>query len=300
MQNQKILVTGSSGFIGNNIIKNIKNKFFYGIGRKSKKKINKKNLLLFKENLFKNITVKNLNLFKIKFDFIIHCAGKGIVSNNKTEFKKNILALKNVLDYMKKYSQKTNLIFISTLSVYGNKNKKLSEKDSLNPMSHYAKSKIKAENLCKLYSKKYNLKILILRVGPLYGIGLKKQFIFDACKKISNNKNTFFGTGKEIRDYLHIDDFSFLIKKILNSKIKKFEIINVGSGKKYYIIDVIRYIKKEFSSKDKIFFNNKGSSDNPKYLLSGNTKVKKFNWKPKKKFFIELKKYILWFKSIHD
>ena len=201
---------------------------------------------------------------------------------------------------MKKYSQKTNLIFISTLSVYGNKNKKLSEKDSLNPMSLYAKNKIKAEKLCKLYSKKYNLKILILRVGPLYGIGLKKQFIFDACKKISNNNNIFFGTGKEIRDYLHIDDFSVFIKKILNNKIKKFEIINVGSGKKYYIIDVIQYIKKEFNNKDKIFFNNKGLSANPKYLLSENTKVKKFNWKPKKNFFIELKKYILWFKSIHD
>ena len=140
-------------------------------------------------------------------------------------------------------------------------------------MSLYAKNKIKAENLCKLYSK-IQFKNFNSRVGPLYGIGLKKQFIFDACKKISNNKNIFFGTGKEIRDYLHIDDFSVLIK-ILNNKIKKFEIINVGSVK-YYIVDVIQYIKKEFNNKDKIF-NNKGSSDNPKYLLSGNTKVKKFN-----------------------
>ena len=111
MQSQKILITGSSGFIGSNIIKNIKNKFLYGIGRKSKKNIIKKNLLLFKENLFKNITVNNLNLFKTKFDFIIHCAGKGIVSNQKGEYKKNFLALKNVLDYMKKYSRETNLIF---------------------------------------------------------------------------------------------------------------------------------------------------------------------------------------------
>ena len=91
-----------------------------------------------------------------------------------------------------------------------------------------------------------------------------------------------------------------MIRKILNSKIKKFEIINVGSGKKFYIIDVIQFIKREFNNKHKIFFNNKGLSDNPKYLLSGNTKVKKFNWKPKKNFFIELKKYIFWFKSIHD
>ena len=297
MKNPKILITGSSGFIGSNIAQNIK-KNIYGIGRK--KKNHKEKKLPYIKNLIKSITVKNLSLFKINFDFIIHCAGKGIVSNHKDDYKKNFLPLKNVLEYLRKHSRESCLIFISTLAVYGNKNKKLSETDSLNPMSVYAKNKIKAENLCKLYSKQYNIKILILRVGPLYGIGLRKQFIYDACKKISNNRNIFYGTGNEVRDYLHINDFANLIKIIFNSKIKNFEIINVGSGNSYKIIDVIQYIKKGFNNTGKVLFNNKGVNQNPKYLQSSNKKTNKFNWKPKKNFFKELKKFINWFKSIHD
>ena len=298
MKNLKILITGSSGFIGSSIAQNIKKKSIYGIGRQ--KKNHKEKKLPYIENLIKSISVKNLGLFKINFDFIIHCAGKGIVSNHKDDYKKNFLPLKNVLEYLKKYSRESCLIFISTLAVYGNKNKKLSETDSLNPMSVYAKNKIKAENLCKLYSKKYNIKILILRVGPLYGIGLRKQFIYDACKKISNNRNIFYGTGKEVRDYLHINDFTNLIKKIFNSKIKNFEIINVGSGYSYKIIDVIQYIKKKFNNTEKVLFNNKGVNQNPENLKSNNKKTAKFNWKPKKNFFKELKKFITWFKSAHD
>ena len=297
MKNPKILITGSSGFIGSNIAQNIK-KNIYGIGRQ--KKSHKEKKLPYIKNLIKSISIKNLRLFKINFDFIIHCAGKGIVSNHKDDYKKNFLPLKNVLEYLKKYSRESCLVFISTLAVYGNKNKKLSETDSLNPMSVYAKNKIKAENLCKLYSKQYNIKILILRVGPLYGIGLRKQFIYDACKKISNNRNIFYGTGNEVRDYLHINDFANLINIIFNSKIKNFEIINVGSGNSYKIIDVIQYIKKGFNNTGKVLFNNKGVNQNPKYLQSSNKKTNKFNWKPKKNFFKELKKFINWFKSIHD
>ena len=297
MKNPKILITGSSGFIGSNIAQNIK-KNIYGIGRQ--KKSHKEKKLPYIKNLIKSIYIKNLRLFKINFDFIIHCAGKGIVSNHKGDYKKSFLPLKNVLEYLRKHSRESCLIFISTLAVYGNKNKKLSETDSLNPMSVYAKNKIKAENLCKLYSKQYNIKILILRVGPLYGIGLRKQFIYDACKKISNNRNIFYGTGNEVRDYLHINDFANLIKIIFNSKIKNFEIINVGSGNSYKIIDVIQYIKKGFNNTGKVLFNNKGVNQNPKYLQSSNKKTNKFNWKPKKNFFKELKKFINWFKSIHD
>ena len=299
MKAEKILITGSNGFIGSNIAKNIKNFFIYGIGRREKKGI-KKDKLPYKINLKKNVTVNNLKSFKVNFDFIINCAGKGIVSNHQEDYKKNFLPLNNILEYITKYSRETTLIFISTLSVYGNKNKKLSETDKLNPMSVYAKNKIKAENLCKLFSKKYNIKILILRVGPLYGIGLRKQFIYDACKKVSHNKNIFYGTGREVRDYLHINDFVDLIKKILNSKIKNFEIINVGSGTSYKIFDVIQYIKKRFNNTDEVFFNNKGVSQNPKYLQSDNKKIQKFIWKPKRNFFKELKKFINWFKLNND
>ena len=297
MKKQKILITGSAGFIGSNIAKKMYKKFIYGIGR-----INEKlpTAAFFIKNLNKNITVKSLSSFKKNFDIIVHCAGGGLELSSDEDYKKNLLSIKNVLDYIKKNSNNTKLIFLSSLSVYGNKPKKLSENDSLDPMSTYAKNKIKGEKLCKLYSEKYNISVLILRVATVYGNGLRKRFIYDACKKITNNKNIFMGTGKEIRDYLHIDDFANLIKKILSKKMEKFEIINVGSGKKIKIIDVIKFIKKKLENKERIIFNKKGLFRNPKYLVSKNQKIKKFQWKPKKDFFKSLNNYIKWYKAHCD
>jgi len=137
---------------------------------------------------------------------------------------------------------------------------------------------------------------LILRVGPVYGIGLRKRFFFDACTKITNNNNIFMGTGNESRDYLYIDDFTNLIKKILSRKMQKFDIVNVGSGIQFKIVDIIKFIKKKLGNKERIFFNKEGLSKNPKYLVSKNEKIKKYKWKPKKKLFDGLNNYIEWFK----
>ena len=47
---------------------------------------------------------------------------------------------------------------------------------------------------------------MILRIASLYGDGLKKQLIYDACSKISKGINNFYGTGREKRDFIHISD----------------------------------------------------------------------------------------------
>ena len=53
-----------------------------------------------------------------------------------------------------------------------------------------------SEDVLLKYSKLHNLNIKILRLASMYGNGLNKQLLFDACKKISENKGTFFITGK--------------------------------------------------------------------------------------------------------
>ena len=82
------------------------------------------------------------------------------------------------------------------------------------------------EKILKFYNQKNNKSVCILRIGSVFGPGLKRQFIYDACKKISNKKNQFFGTGNEERDWLYVDDLVSLIYKI--SKNKKI-LMNVST-----------------------------------------------------------------------
>ena len=109
------------------------------------------------------------------------------------------------------------------------------------PVSTYAKNKLKAEKLCESYSNKYKLDVLIFRIPSLFGVGLKKQLIYDACKKLSKNNNIFFGSGKELRDWIHIDDISRLIFMIIIKKFKKLNYFNCSSKNKFTTNRIISY-----------------------------------------------------------
>lgn len=188
---------------------------------------------------------------------------------------------------------------MSTLAVYGNtnSNKPLRENTKINPISNYALNKFLCEQMCIFYRKKYNFDLLIIRSGSFFGPGIQRQFIYDACKKIYNNKPDFFGTGNEIRDWLYIDDLVNLILKILKKGFKNTSIYNVGSGKGIAIKNVIKFINKKLKKKLKPTFNSSGSDLNPKILVSSIKKIKKFNWRPITNFYTGLEKYINWFKT---
>ena len=72
----------------------------------------------------------------------------------------------------------------------------------------------------------------------IFGPGLKRQFIYDACKKISKKQSQFFGTERG-RDWLYVDDLALLIYKIFKNK-KFYECFNVGYGKGIKIEHVIK------------------------------------------------------------
>ena len=72
----------------------------------------------------------------------------------------------------------------------------------------------------------------------MYGNGIKKQFIYDSLKKIYSSNNVFYGTGNEVRDFIHISDVINLISKIIRRGFVGFKIINCGSSKGYKIKNI--------------------------------------------------------------
>jgi UDP-glucose 4-epimerase len=257
-----------------------KNFKIYGIGYN---RLNIKN-----KNLTK-IVNKKVNLYNIsnnfkKIDFIIHCAGIGSVRgfNNEKQLKLDANITKEVLEYIAKYSPQTKLIYISSVSVYGDSYKnKIRENSKVNPISIYAKSKILSEEFCKHYQKKFNISVVILRVSSLYGNGLKKQVIYDSVRKILANNIFFHGTGNEIRNFLHINDFLSLIYKIIKKNFKNFELYNCGGDQNIKIALLINNLKKIIKKKIKPEFNKSFIKLNPKSLRIDNRKIKKeFKWKP--------------------
>tara|TARA_B110000305_G_scaffold70427_1_gene79094 strand:+ start:183 stop:1052 length:870 start_codon:yes stop_codon:yes gene_type:complete len=287
MKNKNILITGIDGFIGKSLKEALKrdNKI---IGIVNKKKLNK-----IKSNL---ISLNTNNLKKIPFmpDYIFHCAGTSSVSKSfiksKEDYEKNYLTTKILIEFYKQTPIKPTIFIFSSAAVYGN-NKKL-----LNPISNYGKNKLLAEKLSINYANKFDMKIIILRIFSVYGEKNCKQLFWDICKKISSKKNIFFGTGKEIRSWIHISDLLSAINLIKD--VKKFPfIIDVGSYKPTINKNIIKLFYKAFDFNFVPKFNNVNRKGDPKEQISNNTKLKDLGWKQKIKITKGIMLYARWFKK---
>ena len=293
-----ILITGANGFIGQKVSKFFAEKKInvYGIGRIKPNSLQTKKIN-FKKNIKGQINPKNLKKFsKINFSLIIHCAGKVIGLEPNDDFQRNVLTTQFICNFASNQKIKPKFIFLSTLAVYGNsKSSKLTENTPINPISNYALNKLLCEKILKFYNQKNNKSVCILRIGSVFGPGLKRQFIYDACKKISKKQTLFFGTGNEERDWLYVDDLALLIYKIFKNKKNSYECFNVGYGQGIKIGHVIKKICYLMKINIKPKFNKIGVDKNPKKLISNIKKLKRYGWKPKTDFNFALKKYVDWF-----
>lgn len=265
----KILVTGSSGFIGKQVIKHLQ-KF---------------------DIVTDSIGSKRVNLQKIeevmrleKSNIVIHLGGKTIKELDWNEyFENNVLGTLNILEYcIKKNVNK--LIFVSSY-VYGNpKYSPIDEKHPVSPHNAYTRSKFLAEQLCEFYAKNSNLNVIILRPFNIFGKTLPKGFLISNLLKSTLKKKKITVINKESkRDFLYIDDFVDVILKIKNYDFK-FEIFNVGSGISHSFNEVIEKIEKITSKKINVDYKN-NEEIFIKDIKADITKIsKKINWKPKIKF----------------
>jgi UDP-glucose 4-epimerase len=182
-------------------------------------------------------------------DFVFHLGAQSriqpsIIDSSYT-IKVNCHGTENVLHASKENAVK-KVIFSSSSSIYGLKNKlphlEDMPRDCLNP---YAISKVSGEDLCTMYYKLYNLKIVILRYFNVYGERqpTKGDFapIIGRFLKLNQNKEklTIVGDGNQKRDYTHVDDVvSANILSIKSNRVGDAEIINIGSGENYSIKDL--------------------------------------------------------------
>lgn len=304
---KKVLITGANGFIGSNVAKHFQNLGYitYGLGHGELSRNDLKKIGL-NYWIKADVSIESILKFNQKFNIIFHCAGGSSVGfsidNPYEDFKKSSQSSIEILEYMRLFNSKAHLIYPSSPAVQGEcENIPIKEDYIGRPISPYGYHKKIVEDLCHSYHINFELQITIIRFFSIYGNGLKKQLLWDACKKIINERKeaTFFGTGDEIRDFLHISDVFKLIDIVLKNK-KKFLIINGGTGIKQKVKDIVIIIRNLLNPYIKVKFNNKVNMGNPKFYCANTEKLKQTGFKPVKKFEQGINDYVNWIKTLDE
>ena len=305
----KLLVTGGLGFIGSNFISRVFENHkdwhvvnvdaeLYGSNQQSLKKFeNNSNYSFVKGNI---IDQKLMEKLISKSDVVINFAAESHVDRSISDARpfiaSNILGVFTLLEAVKKLGKK--LIHISTDEVYGSFNSgSAKEETRLDPSSPYAASKASAELLIQSYITTYGCDAIITRCTNNYG---PKQFPEKLIPKtiilaLNDKKIPIYGTGKNIRDWIFVDDHCDAIIDVL-LKGKSGESYNISAGNE---IDNITIIKKILTIIGKPLENIEFVEDRPghdfRYSMESTKIRNNLGWSQNKKFEEGLKKTIEWY-----
>lgn len=297
-----VLIIGKRGFIAKNLTKYLKNREVgvKNISYSYESRLGNSKELFCNEHQLLNILKRD------RYDYIINCSGSSNVydsiQNPNHDFQANTGLVSVILDSIVKTDQRIKFINLSSAAIYGEYEGELVESlpfENLNPITAYGTNKLITEILLKRYSILYKIPIISLRIFSCYGKGQNKLLFYDIFQKYIQDKNvTLYGTGEELRDFIHVSDLCqiiYLITKKYKNQTYFNEIYNVGNGEGV----TIKQIGDCFSNHIKdltIKFQNKVHKGAPSSYVANNSKLKALGYK--KKFTIEqgIEEYIKWIK----
>ena len=252
----KVLLTGHSGFIGQNLLKYL-----------LKKKID---LFITKHNNIKLIGKKKINIIDLNsrlnqkklltnFDLVIHAAWSSLENYNSTNHIKKILP--ENIKFLKKliYLGAKNLVVLGTCFELGDCLGEVKETQIMKPNTQYGKAKKKLYDKLISLQKKNNFNLTWMRIFYIYGSNQRNKSIFSQLKNFNTiQSGKFFALteGKQLRDYMHV---STLAKKIIDVSLlnKNFGIVNVCSGNPISVKNLVLKWKSKFKWKIKFKFGGK-------------------------------------------
>lgn len=233
----KILITGGLGFIGSNLIRNLKNHkvIVFTKQEHSLKKLPNYNNVIFEfgniEDVIADVIVNH------KPDVVIHLIVFGGITkcheDPASAFRVNVFGAYNVINSCKKVGAK--LILASSREVYGeSRGEESLEEDPMIPNNVLGITKMLVEILVKI-AEKDGLDYTIMRLTNVYGPGDNKSGISKIIKDIINRNPIHLYGGNQTLNFIYIDDVINIINEILTNKNSSKQVFNVGSKDNFSI-----------------------------------------------------------------
>lgn len=228
---KRILVTGHNGFVGRNLVKELKN-------------LDAQVLIL--NDKYGRVDLRQWERIKNSFkteevNFIYHLAAETYVpisyENPRKVYDVNLLGTLNILELARLVNAE-KIIYISSY-VYGKPQYlPIDEEHPTKPNNPYSRSKLLAEQLIKSYYQDFGLRFVIFRPFNIYGRGQSPNFLIPSIIKQLEHGRIILKDYKPRRDFIHVQD---VVKALIKgAKLKKdFDTFNLGYGKSYSVKEIV-------------------------------------------------------------
>lgn len=290
----RVLVVGSNGFIGSNLVRRLRDdgKDTIALVRPggNLSRLRAQGIQDYLECDIKDLPSINKVLREEHPDIVVHLATRYVVQHRPEEVAEitmtNVVGTINILEAIRAEGN-IGLINTSSCFVYSPKNSPLLESDPLDPFNLYALTKLQAEEACRFYSSHYGLGIVNLRLFPPYGPGDNaRKMIPSFIRSLLAGAAPMMTKGEQRWDYIFIDDVINAYVKVLDSfeELSKrgFESYNIGTGDTTSVRSIGEMILELMGSKiEPLWGALPERSRELTYLCSNIDKVKKaIDWAP--------------------
>lgn len=307
-----ILVTGGLGFIGSNFVKHIYDKYDYKIFN-----VDVVTYAADRSNIDKNIRQSSrYELHEIDIndsgylyelidrenvDAIVNFAAESHVDNsikNSIPFiHTNICGTHSLLNLLHTCKNIKKFVQISTDEVYGTldiTSQPFTEESPIKPNSPYASSKASADLLCRSYYETYKYPIMITRCSNNYGPNQHPEKLIPLMltKIKRGEKLPVYGTGENIRDWIHVLDHCNAIDKVLHNG-SPGTVYNIGSENEIRNIDIVKEIlKMSKRSEEQIEYVKDRLGHDLRYAIDSSKIKQELGWNPVMNFSSSLRKIV--------
>ncbi|NEZ55291.1 NAD-dependent epimerase/dehydratase family protein [Adonisia turfae] len=238
-----------------------------------------------------------------RFDTIFHLAGMANASGSiiwpTQDFSQNLVATVHLLDALRNCEFRGRFIFASSAAVYGEPpTHRITEETPVRPISPYGVSKLAAEEYIRVYSDLYGFEAAIARIFSIYGPRQKKQVVFDILHRtlLSDEPISLFGSGREVRDFIHVEDATRALATLTSQTKIGAPIFNVCSGNGTAIRDLAYLIvTMAHQSIERVTFKGNKRGGDPSHWVGCNKALLRTGYTAEYSLFTGLQATLNWF-----
>lgn len=297
------LVTGSAGFLGRHVARSVassSNTRVVGLGHgRAGEDLSGWGIADWQEG---QVTLESLRALKVPPSVIFHCAGGASVAASIEDpvgdFRRTVDSTLAVLEFARLSPTPVKVVLPSSASVYGAAHRLPSQiDDPLAPVSPYGLHKKFAEDLSRSYARQYGVPVAIVRLFSVYGPGLRKQLLWDACARLGRGDGAFAGDGYETRDWLHVQDAADLMILAAHHASPDHPVVNGAAGEAVTVRAVVETLARYLPGAPAPTFSGKRRPGDPVHYLADISEAAAWGWAPRRGLDEGLHDYAHWYLS---